>query len=125
MGWLRRDERGLSESVQLAVAWPVLLLVTLGVVQAGIWLHARNVAQRAATAAVDVARGREGSVADAQELAADLARAGGLGATSVQVTRSGTTATARVSGSAPTIVDVGLGRVSETASAPVERVTPP
>lgn len=34
-----RDERGLSESVQHAVIFPVLMLLTLGVIQAGIWIH--------------------------------------------------------------------------------------
>ena len=33
---LRRDERGLSESVQFAVVWPVLMLSTLGILQAGL-----------------------------------------------------------------------------------------
>jgi hypothetical protein len=36
-----RDERGLSESVQWAVLWPALMLVTLGIIQAGIFLHGR------------------------------------------------------------------------------------
>ena len=46
-----RDERGLSESTQWAVLFTLLMLVTLGLIQAGIVLHGRNVAQRAATAA--------------------------------------------------------------------------
>ena len=73
-----RDERGLSESTQWAVLFSLLMLVTLGIIQAGIVLHSRNVAQRAATAAVDVARGSYGTVAEAEELANDIARSGGL-----------------------------------------------
>ena len=54
-----RDERGLSESTQWAVLFSLLMLLTLGIIQAGIHLHGRNVAQRAATAAVDTARGQQ------------------------------------------------------------------
>jgi hypothetical protein len=120
-----RDQRGLSESIQLAVVWPVLMLLTLGIIQAGIWLHARNVAERAATAVVDVARGADGSSGSAEELGDDLARAGGLTDVSVTVVRGPTKVSARVSGTAPLILDLGLGGISETAAAPLERVTPP
>ena len=120
-----RDERGLSESVQWAVLWPALMLVTLGIIQAGIFLHGRNVAQRAATAAVDAARGSYGSAADAQHLAANIAASAGLKDVSVRVQRSGTTVTADISATAPMIFDLRLGRISETASAPLERVTVP
>ena len=125
MGRPQRTERGLSESVQLAVVWPVLLLVTLGVIQAGVWLHARNVAERAAAAAVDIARGSHGTATEGQQLAADLARAGGLEDVAVEVSRGATSVTATLSGRAPVILDLGLGAVRETASAPLERVTPP
>jgi Flp pilus assembly protein TadG len=120
-----RDERGLSESVQFALVWPVLMLVTLGILQAGIWLHARNVAHRVVTAAVDTARGSAGSLDEARELGADLARAGGLGDVTLQVSRGPRSVTATVTGEAPLVLDLGLGRVQETASAPLERVTPP
>jgi Flp pilus assembly protein TadG len=120
-----RDERGLSESVQWAILWPLLMLLTLGIIQAGIFLHGRNVAQRAATAAVDAARGSYGTAADAQHLAETIASSGGLENISVRVRRTGTTARADVSGNAPTIFDLGLGRITEAASAPLERVTQP
>jgi Flp pilus assembly protein TadG len=113
-----RDERGLSESVQWAVLWPALMLLTLGIIQAGIFLHGRNVAQRAA-------RGSYGSAADAQHLAANIATSAGLKDISVRVQRSGTTVSADVSATAPMIFDLRLGRLTETASAPLERVTAP
>lgn len=121
----RRSARGLSESVQFAVVWPVLMLLTLGLIQAGVWLHARNVAERAATAAVDEARGSRGSVSAAQDLGAELARAGGLDGVSVSVSRGATAVSVRVTATAPVILDLGLGRIDETAAAPLERVTPP
>jgi Flp pilus assembly protein TadG len=120
-----RDERGLSESVQWAVLWPALMLVTLGIVQAGIFLHGRNVAQRAATAAVDAARGSYGTPADAQHLAETIVSSGGLRNISVRVQRTGTTVSAEVSAHAPMIFDLNLGRINETATAPVERATQP
>jgi Flp pilus assembly protein TadG len=120
-----RDERGLSESVQWAVLWPLLMLVTLGIIQAGIFLHGRNVAQRAATAAVDAARGSYGSAADAEQLGATIAGSGGLRNISVRVQRTGTTIRADVTAYPPMIFDLDLGRIDETATAPLERVTQP
>jgi Flp pilus assembly protein TadG len=122
---MARDERGLSESVQWAVLWPLLMLLTLGIIQAGIFLHGRNVAQRAATAAVDVARGSYGSAADAEHLGESIASSGGLKSISVRVRRTGTTVTADVSAYPPMIFDLDLGRIDETAVAPLERVTQP
>ena len=107
------------------MVWPVLMLVTLGLIQAGIWLHARNVAERAATAVVDAAGGRDGSAGTAQELGVDLARAGGLENVSVTVVRGQTTVSATVSATAPLILDLGMADISETAAAPRERVTTP
>ena len=121
----RRDERGLSESVQFAVVWPVLMLVTLGLLQAGLWLHGRTVALRAATAAVDTARGTAGSVDAAQQAATDLASAGGLDDVLVQVTRGPTAVTATVTAASPMLLDFGLGPLRESATAPVERATSP
>ena len=120
---IARDERGLSESVQWAILWPVLMLLTLGIIQAGIFLHGRNVAQRAATAAVDAARGSFGSAVDAEHLGESIASSGGLRNVAVRVHRTGTTATADVSAHPPMIFDLGLGRINETAVAPLERVT--
>lgn len=120
-----RDERGVSESVQWAVLWPVLILVTLGIIQAGIFLHGRNVAQRAATAAVDAARGSYGSATDAEHLAEAIASSGGLTEVSVRVQRTGAVVNVDVSGYAPMIFDLDLGGVTATATAPLERVTQP
>jgi Flp pilus assembly protein TadG len=119
------DERGLSESVQHAVILPVLMLATLGIIQAGIWVHGHTVAARAATAAADVARGTRGTPTDARQLATRLAGAGGLSAVTVGIQRSAGTVEVTVSGRAPLMLDLGLGRISERATAPIERVTQP
>jgi Flp pilus assembly protein TadG len=120
-----RDERGLSESVQLAVVWPVLMLVTLGVIESGIWLHARNVAERAAVAAVGAASGSYGDDDAARELGRDLAASGGLSNVEVAVSRAPDTVSVVVSADSPLVLDLGLGRIRETAAGPRERVTAP
>ena len=120
-----RSERGLSESVQYALIWPVLMIATLGIIQAGIWLHGRNVALRAASAATDVARGSYGASADAVAVATGIAHAGGLKQVSVTVNRGSTDVTVTVRAQSVLILDLGLGSLAETASAPVERVSQP
>jgi Flp pilus assembly protein TadG len=121
----RTDQRGLSSSTQLAVVFPLLLLLTLGILQAGLWLHARNVAQRAATAAVDVARGSYGTAGEGEQRARDLAAAAGLTDVVVHVDRGPQQVTADVSVTAALVLDLGLGTVEETASGPRERVSTP
>jgi Flp pilus assembly protein TadG len=120
-----RDDRGLTESVQLAILWPLLMLATLGIIQSGIWLHARNVAFRAATVAVDTARGSYGSAADAEAAARVVAEAGGLKQVQVSVVRRAAVVDATVRAHAVLILDLGLGSLTASASAPVERVTQP
>jgi hypothetical protein len=122
---LRRSERGLSESVQFAVVWPLLVLLTLGIIQAGLWLHGRNVAQRAAVAAVDVARGTFGTPGEARERAQGLAAAGGLHNVEIQLSVGGNDVSVTVTADAPVILDIGAGRLRESASAPRERVSQP
>lgn len=120
-----RNERGLTESVQFALIWPLLVLVTLGVIQTGLWLHGRNVAQRAATAATDIARGSYGDTGQARALASSLAQAGGLHGVRVEVSTNAREVTVSVSAAAPGMLEVGLGRIAASASAPRERVSQP
>jgi hypothetical protein len=121
----RRDQRGLSSSTQLAVVLPLLMLLTLGIVEAGLWLHARNVAQRAATAAVDVARGSYGTAGEGEERARDLAASAGLTDVVVHVDRGPQRVSAVVSAHATLVLDLGLGGIEESASGPRERVSNP
>lgn len=121
----KRDERGLSQSVQYAVIWPVLMLSTLGIIQAGVWIHGHNVAVRAANAGADVARGSYGTSDEAVNRATSLAAAGGLLDVTVAVRQEADRVQVVVNARAPLFFDVGLGRLSETASAPLERATQP
>lgn len=125
MGIRGRDQRGLAESTQWAVLFPVILLVSLGIIQVGIYLHGRNVAQRAATSAVDAARGSYGTSADAERVARGIAQQGGLREVSVSVSRGATTVTADVRADPVFVFDLGLARLHETASAPLEKVSTP
>lgn len=120
-----RHERGLSESVQWAVMCPLLLLLTLGIIQTGIYLHGRNVAHRAATSAVDSARGTYGTAAEAERVATSFAHAGGLRDVQVRVSRGAARVDVAVTARPVSILDIGIFRVRETASAPRERVTQP
>ena len=120
----RVDQRGMTESVQLALIWPLLLLVTLGVIQAGLWVHGRQVALRAATAAADVASGRDGA-AGAAGLAAGIARSAGLRSVEVDVRSSADQVQVVVTGRMPALLDLPLGQIRESAAAPRERVTNP
>ena len=122
---LSPGERGITDSAQFALIWPLLLLVSLGIIQAGIWIHGHNVANRAAHAAADAASGSYGSSAEARQIAEGIARSGGLTDVVVQVSTTATVAEVAVTGSAPSLLDLPLGRIHETASAPVERVTRP
>lgn len=105
--------------------WPLLLLVSLGIIQAGIWIHGHNVATRAANAAADAASGSYGSTGAARQIAEGIARGGGLSDVVVTVSTGSSIVQVTVAGRAPTLLDLPLGNIRETASAPVERVTRP
>jgi Flp pilus assembly protein TadG len=122
---VRADQRGLSASTQFAAIFPALMLLMLGLIQAGIWLHARNVAAEAANAAADVARSYDGDAGAARRAADRVARVGGLREVTIDVDRTATVVEVTLTARAPTIFDLGLGRISETATAPLERVTTP
>lgn len=121
----RRGERGLSQSVQYALIFPALMLCTLGIIQAGMWVYGRHVASEAAHAAVDVARSAHADAGSARTAALRIAAVGGLSQTSVLVERGPAEVRVAVSAQVPVILDLGLGRVTESAAAPVERVTTP
>ncbi|GAA2094283.1 hypothetical protein GCM10009841_04670 [Microlunatus panaciterrae] len=121
----RRVERGLSQSVQYALVLPVLMLSTLGIIQAGVWTHGRNVAEQAASAAADAARGSRSSATDGERVGRHVAAVGGLTEVSVQVSRTTSRVEVTVTGRIPMFFDLGLGAVTEYASAPVERISRP
>jgi hypothetical protein len=76
-------------------------------------------------AAVDVARGSYGTVADAEQRGREIAVAGGLREVSVRVSRGPGGVNADVRARATLLLDLGLASLDETAAAPLERVSSP
>lgn len=121
----RGSDRGLTNSLQFTVIVPALMLATFGLIQAGLWLHARNVAAEAVTAAADVARNYDGDPAAGRQAAYRIAAVGGLTDVQLTISRQSREVSVTMVARPPVIFDLGLGRVTETATAPLERVTPP
>ncbi|MFT4215982.1 MAG: TadE/TadG family type IV pilus assembly protein [Micropruina sp.] len=115
------SERGAAESTQWALLVPALLLTVLGTIQAGVWLHGRDVAAQAATAAAEHIAWDRGSDSDATAMGWRIADAGGLVGADVRIERRAGTVRVVVTGQAPLIVDLGLGAVTEHAVMPLER----
>ena len=115
------SERGVSESTQWALLIPALMLVVLGTIQAGIWLHGRNVASQAASAAAEQVAWGRGSDSDAQAMARRITGAGGLQAADVRIDRQGGNVRVVVTAQAPLIIDLGLGSITEHALMPLEQ----
>jgi len=122
---LRGLEHGLTNSLQFTVIVPALMLATFGLIQAGLWLHARNVAAEAVTAAADVARDYDGDPVAARDAARRIAVVGGLTDVRLTVDRQPDSVSVTMVAKPPVIFELGLGRITETATAPVERVTKP
>ena len=120
-----RNERGLSESVQYALVAPAVMLATLGIIEAGLWIHGQSVVARAAEAGADVARGSYGTSVEARQAAARIAAGGGLTRVDITVTGDAREVRVRVDADAPVMLQLGLRRLSETSIAPRERVTTP
>ncbi len=116
------SERGVSESTQWALLIPVVMLVVLGTIQAGIWLHARTVASQAAGAAAEQIAWSRSSSREACRGGRRAARCGRPLDPAVQIDRSGGNVRVTVIGRPALIVDLGLGAVTEHVLMPLERV---
>lgn len=115
------DERGLSDSIQWSVLFPLVLLLILGTVQAGVWLHGRNVVASAALAAAE-AQAVAGPGQDAAvRVAHSLSDPDGITLESVDVGGDADLVTVRVVAHVPLFLDLGMSRVEATASQPREQ----
>lgn len=117
----RRDSRGLSESVQWALLTPLILLCVLGLVQAGVVLHARNSVRQAALAGAETQALLGADPTFGAATAERVARAGDLSDVTTQVQLGPELVTVTVTGRARIFFDLGQGRVSATATWPRER----
>lgn len=113
-------ERGLTESLQWAVLWPLVMLLVLGTIQLGVWWHAHLTLGAAAATAADLFTVEQTAPATAREAAIGVAASGGVEAVHVDVTRGAREVEVVVTGRAPLIIDLGLGAIRATATAPLE-----
>lgn len=125
---VRRDDG--DTSLQMAIVFPFVILLTVAVVQAGMWYYARNIALTAAREGVAAGCGYQATPADGAARAREtLDRIAGDSLRHTGVSTAGTTAATvqvTVTGNAvsllPGIPDL---HISQTASGARQRWTTP
>lgn len=121
-----RGDRG-AASLELAIAFPVVLLLIMTAIQAALWFYARSVALGAAEEGVREGRIQPSSTSRAHDAASGfLAQTAEdlLTGTSVATVGSPTTIEVTVSGTSPSLFPGLSGwSVEQTAAGPVERPT--
>ena len=119
------DERGMAASVMMAVVFPVVLLLLWSAMTFALFFYGRSAAVNVAATAATAGAARDGSTAACQQAArALLSRLGdAISHVTVSCTRTGSTATATVSGLTLSPVPGWSPTLTQTASAPVERLT--
>lgn len=119
------DNQAGATSTELVVVFPAVLLMILLTLQFGLYLHAAQIAEAGAQEAVESAQGERGAAREGEAAARRLLRSlGALAAPRVDVDRTGTTVTARVSGHAQRLVPGVSLEILATAQGPVERFVP-
>ncbi len=120
-------ERG-AASVEVAITFPVVLLLVMTLIQAGLWFYARSVALGAAQEGAREGRVQPASTARAQAAAEgflDQTAADLLTSRDVAVTGSATTVAVTVTGTSISLFPGLSGwSVTQTAVGPVERLAP-
>lgn len=117
-------ERG-SSTVETAVLITLVVGLFLTVMQGSLWWWSRNVTLGAAEEAARTAAQEHGSAAEGRAAAnsyINQSKAGLTGVT-INVSKSGTTVTATVSGIAMTVVPGFNLEVRQSSTLPVEKVT--
>jgi Flp pilus assembly protein TadG len=120
---MARPDAG-AATAELVIAMPVLLLMVMLIIQAGVWWHATHIAQAAATRAASTAAAYQSSAAAGQSAGSDTLAAIGSGVLkdpSVSVTRTATTVRVQIDGTAETVVPGVHWHVSAVIVQPVER----
>jgi Flp pilus assembly protein TadG len=122
---LPTDQRG-TGTVELVIATPVLLLLILFIIQGALDMHARNIAQAAASEALSATRVSGGSITagttEANRVLSQLGN-GPLHASSVNVRRTATQASVTITGTVTNVVPFFTFTVHGDAVGPVERFT--
>jgi len=123
--WFGREEG--SVTTEVAVLFPIMLILMFAAVQTGMLMHAKSVAgtaasQGAAAAASSLSENREQAEGSAVALAF-ANTAGGIVAPTVSVTvnQADQTVTVTVSGTIPAVIPGGGWAVHDTVVMPLER----
>jgi Flp pilus assembly protein TadG len=116
-----------SATVELVIATPVLMLMLLMVVQAGLWGIAAYSAHAAAGEAVTALRAADGTETEATAVAAESVDdlGGGLNGLTVSADRNAESATITLSGTAIELIPGLELPVTVTQTAPVEAAFEP
>lgn len=107
-----------------AIVMPAVLFLLMLSVQAGVFWHARQRADAAATRAAAAAAREGGTAADGHSAADDFLAGAPLDNATVSVTVDADQAEATVTGTAPALVPGVVWQVHASAAAPVERFIP-
>ncbi|MET7949424.1 TadE family protein [Micromonospora sp. NPDC005324] len=121
-----RSDAG-AATAELAIAMPLLLLIVMFVIQAGVFMHATHVAQSAATRAANAAAGYQSSATTGRNAGEQTLAAIGDGVLknpSVSVTRTATEVRTEIVGEAATVVPGVRWTVRATVVRPTERFVP-
>lgn len=121
---LEAGQRG-SAALELVIVFPAILLLLFGIVQGGLWYHARNVAGLAAAEGLRAAQAKDSSAQAGRAQAAgllDRVGAGTLVGSAVTAERGPSSATVTVSGRAPALFPGFALPVRRSATGPVERI---
>ena len=122
-----RSDSG-SVTLETVLAFPVIIVAMLAVIQGGLWFHARNVAQVAAEEGLLAARAEGGTGAAGRTRALDVIDQAGAGqmlsGPQVTAVRSPLAARVTVDGRSPSLIPGFNGfAISQTAQGSVERFT--
>lgn len=115
----RHDERGLSQSLQWAVLAPAIMLTLLGVIEAGVLLHARSVVQQAAMTAAETQALADEGPGRAEQVVRSMT--GELTDVQANVEKSPAQVTVRVEASVHLVLGLGPARVSASSTRARER----
>jgi Flp pilus assembly protein TadG len=115
-------------TVQLVILMPALFTLMFTAMQAALVYHGRTVAIAAAEQGAQAAATQNGTTADGRTAAAGFVTAAGgdgvLTGVRVTATRTATTATVTVTGTTLSVVPGWTPTITQSATAPVERLTP-
>ncbi len=122
----RTSERG-STTLETVVLWPAVFLLIFGIVHAGLWFHARNVALSAAREGARAASLDDGSggAARAAAFLASTTDGSVMRVGDISEAANADTVTVTVTGSSTTLIPGWRVDVSQSATAPIRRWSAP